>query len=123
MAVSELIVAPPQQQRPRGIPHSPTNLFFVPVEIRIDGVHALHAFKKLIHTTQIIIRGSQSVRILAIIVSDNVPKRTNPVRHRRIGRAPVAAQPGCERGIPGDEHRSQKLGMPTRLRTKGGPTP
>ena len=41
----------------------------------------------------------------------------NPVRHRRIGRAPVAPQPGCERGISGDEHRSQKLVVPTHLRT------
>ena len=58
------------------MPKRPTYLFFVLVEIRIDGVHALHALEIIIHITQIKIRGSQSVRILAIIVSDNVPKRT-----------------------------------------------
>jgi hypothetical protein len=44
--------------------HSPTYLFFVLVETRIDGVHALNAFETFIHITQIKIGGSQSVRIL-----------------------------------------------------------
>ena len=39
------------------------------------------------------------------------------------GVLPVAPQPACERGVPWDEHRSQKMGMPTRLRIQGGPTP
>ena len=42
-------------------------LFFVPVEIRIDGVHALHAFETFIHITQIKIRGSQSVRVMCAL--------------------------------------------------------
>ena len=53
------LVAPPEQQRHGGLPHSPTYLFFVLVEIRIDGVHALHASKNCIHITQLVNFGSQ----------------------------------------------------------------